>query len=184
MIVVVIVVIAAVVLLGLYLVGTYNKLIRRRNQVDNAWAQVDVQLKRRHDLIPNLVESVKGYAGHERAVLEAVTSARASAVNATGPGAQGQAENALTGALKSLFAVSENYPDLKANASFLTLQQEVEDTENKIAYARQYYNDAVLSMNNSVGTFPGNVFAGMLGFHHLESFQTSVGESGPVQVQF
>ena len=182
------VVIAVVVLFVAFLAGlaiaTYNKLIRRRNQVENAWAQVGVQLKRRHDLIPNLVETVKGYATHERETLEAVTTARAGAVSAQTPAAQAQAENALTQTLKSLFAVAESYPDLKASASFLTLQQELDDTESKIAYSRQYYNDAVLGMNNATGTFPGNLFAGVLGFHHQEAFQAAEEEAGPVQVRF
>jgi LemA protein len=184
MVVAIAVVVVVVVLGGLLGIATYNKLIRRRNQVENAWSQVEVQLKRRHDLIPNLVEAVKGYAGHEREALEAVTAARAGAVGARSPAGQAEAENALTATLRSLFAVAESYPDLKASSSFLSLQQELEETESKIAYARQYYNDSVLSMNNAVGTFPGNLFAGMLGFHHKEAFQTAEGEAGPVQVQF
>ena len=181
------VVIAVVVFFVAFLAGlaisTYNKLIRRRNQVETAWSQVGVQLKRRHDLIPNLVETVKGYATHERDTLEAVTTARAGAVSAQTPAAQAQAENALTQTLKSLFAVAESYPDLKASASFVTLQQELDDTESKIAYARQYYNDAVLGMNNATGTFPSNIFAAVLGFHHQEAFQVAEEEAGPVQVQ-
>ena len=128
----------------------YNGLVRRRNQVDNAWSQIDVQLKRRYDLIPNLVETVRGYAGHERGTLEAVTEARAMAINAQGPADQATAENALTGALKSLFAVAESYPDLRASQNFLELQQELSATEDRAAYARQYYNDAVLTYDNAV----------------------------------
>jgi LemA protein len=180
----IVVVAAVIVLAAAYLIGKYNKLIRRRNQVENAWAQIDVQLKRRYDLVPNLVESAKGYASHERDVFQAVTSARASAVNATGPVEQAQADNLLTGALKSLFAVAEAYPDLKASAEFLELQEQLEDTENKIAYARQYYNDAVLGLDNAISTFPTNVLAGMMGFHHVEAFQATRDESGPVRVQF
>jgi LemA protein len=175
---------AVVVLLGAYIIGKYNKLVRRRNQVENAWSQIDVQLKRRYDLVPNLVETAKGYAHHEKDTLEAVTSARTSAVNATGPVQQAQADNMLTGALKSLFAVAEAYPDLKANAEFLELQQQLEDTENKIAYARQYYNDAVLGLNNAISIFPSNLIAGMFGFKHVEAFQAAREESGPVRVQF
>ena len=142
----------------------YNGLVRRRNQVDNAWSQIDVQLKRRYDLIPNLVETVKGYARHERGTLEAVTEARARAINAQGPADQATAENALTGALKSLFAVAEAYPDLKANQNFLSLHEELTSTEDRVAYARQFYNDSVLSYNNKLQTFPRNVVAGMFNF--------------------
>jgi LemA protein len=162
----------------------YNSLVRRRNQVDNAWSQIDVQLKRRYDLIPNLVETVKGYAAHERGTLEAVTEARARAINAQGPADQASAENVLSGALKSLFAVSESYPDLKANQSFLALQQELTETEDRAAYARQYYNDAVLSYNNAIGTVPQSIFAAMFGFRPREYFQAGGEERGQVRVQF
>jgi LemA protein len=162
----------------------YNSLVRRRNQVDNAWSQIDVQLKRRYDLIPNLVETVKGYAAHERGTLEAVTEARARAINAQGPADQASAENLLSSALKSLFAVSESYPDLKANQSFLALQQELTETEDRAAYARQYYNDAVLSYNNAIGTVPQSIFAAMFGFRPREYFQAGGEERGQVRVQF
>src|SRR5687768_11265610 len=132
------------VLGGLYLVGAYNGLVRLRNRIENAWSQIDVQLQRRYDLIPNLVETVKGYASHEKGVFEEVTQARAQAINAQGPEQQAQAENMVTSALKSLFAVAEAYPDLKANQNFLALQEELSGTEGKIAYARQFYNDSVL----------------------------------------
>ena len=153
------IVIAIAVVLILFVVVSYNGLVRLRNRIENAWAQIDVQLKRRYDLIPNLVETVKGYAGHERQTLEAVTQARANAINAQGPAQQAQAENAITGALKSLFAVAEAYPDLKANANFLNLQEELTGTEGRISYARQFYNDTVLRLNTKTETFPGNVFA-------------------------
>ena len=179
-----IIVAVIVVVLLVASVLIYNSLVRRRNQVDNAWSQIDVQLKRRYDLIPNLVETVKGYAAHERGTLEAVTEARAQAINAQGPASQASAENVLSGALKSLFAVSESYPDLKANQSFLALQQELTETEDRAAYARQYYNDAVLSYNNAIGTVPQSIFAAMFGFRSREYFQAGGEERGQVQVQF
>ena len=175
---------AIVVVLLVASVLIYNSLVRRRNQVDNAWSQIDVQLKRRYDLIPNLVETVKGYAAHERGTLEAVTEARARAINAQGPADQASAENVLSGALKSLFAVSESYPDLKANQSFLALQQELAETEDRAAYARQYYNDAVLSYNNAIGTVPQSIFAAMFGFRPREYFQAGGEERGQVRVRF
>ena len=157
--VVVIIVAVVVVLLILFVVVTYNGLVRTRNRIDNAFSQIAVQLKRRHDLIPNLVETVKGYAAHEKGVFESVTQARANAISAqTGPPqAQAQAENALSGALKSLFAVAEAYPDLKANQNFLNLQEELTSTEDKIAYSRQFYNDSVLGYNTRIQSFPANV---------------------------
>jgi LemA protein len=162
----------------------YNGLVRRRNQVDNAWSQIDVQLKRRYDLIPNLVETVKGYAGHERGTLEAVTEARTRAINAQGPADQATAENALTGALKSLFAVAESYPDLRAAQNFLELQQELSATEDRAAYARQYYNDALLTYNNAVTTVPQSIFAAIFNFRPREFFQAGGEKRGPVRVQF
>ena len=175
------IIVAIVVVLLVVSVLIYNSLVRRRNQVDNAWSQIDVQLKRRYDLIPNLVETVKGYAAHERGTLEAVTEARARAINAQGPADQASAENVLSGALKSLFAVSESYPDLKANQSFLALQQELTETEDRAAYARQYYNDAVLSYNNAIGTVPQSIFAAVFGFRSREYFQAGGEERGPVR---
>jgi len=162
----------------------YNGLVSRRNRVDGAWSQIDVQLKRRHDLIPNLVETVKGYAAHERGTFEAVTNARANAINAQGPGQQAQAENALTGALKSLFAVAEAYPDLKANQNFLNLQEELTSTEDRIAYARQFYNDSVVSFNTRIQQFPTLVIANMFNFARRELFDAEPGDTEPVQVQF
>ena len=162
----------------------YNSLVRRRNQVDNAWSQIDVQLKRRHDLIPNLVETVKGYAAHERGTFEAVTNARANAINAQTPAAQAQAENVLSGALKSLFAVAEAYPDLKANQNFLNLQEELTASEDRVAYARQFYNDSVLSYNTRIQQFPTVVLAGMFNFEKREFFDAAPEDAEPVQVQF
>src|SRR3989440_3184520 len=179
-----IVIVVLVVLIGLFFWLGFNGLVRRRNQVDNAWSQIDVQLKRRHDLIPNLVEAVKGYAAHERGTFEAVTNARANAINAQGPEQQAQAENVLSGALKSLFAVAEAYPDLKANQNFLNLQEELTSTEDRVAYARQFYNDSVLSYNNKLQTFPRNVIAGMFNFEKREYFEGEPEATGPVRVEF
>jgi LemA protein len=183
----IIIVVVLVVLLGLYVILTYNKLVRTRNRIDNAYSQIDVQLKRRYDLIPNLVETVKGYAAHEKSTFEAVTNARANAIQAHeegGPAQQAQAENALTGALKSLFAVAEAYPDLKANQNFLNLQEELTSTEDRIAYARQFYNDSVLGYNNNIQSFPGNTIAGVFNFEPREYFEGDPAAEGPVQVQF
>jgi LemA protein len=166
-------------------IGMYNSLITLRNRCDNAWSQVDVQLRRRYDLIPNLVETVKGYAKHESGVFEKVTQARASAVNAQTVKEQGQAENVLTGALKSLFAVAEAYPDLKANQNFLMLQEELAGTESKVAYARQFYNDVVMKFNMRQQVFPSNIIANMFSFKEREYFQIEEEiAKGPVKVQF
>ena len=179
-----IVLIVVAVLLALYVIVTYNGLVRLRNRIQNAWAQIDVQLRRRYDLIPNLVETVKGYAKHEQGTLEAVTQARANAINAQGPAEQAKAENMISGALKSLFAVSEAYPDLKANQNFLSLQEELSGTEGRISYARQYYNDAVLRMNTKIQSFPSNILANMFGFKEHEYFEADDTSRGPVSVQF
>src|SRR5882762_541335 len=173
----VIVVVVLVVLVGLFFWIGFNGLVKRRNQVDNAWSQIDVQLKRRHDLITNLVDTVKGYAAHERGTFEAVTNARANAINAQSPQDQAQAENVLSGALKSLFAVSEAYPDLKANQNFLNLQEELTASEDKVAYARQYYNDAVLSYNTQIQKFPTVLLAGMFHFEKREFFDAAPEET-------
>ena len=169
----VIVLIVIVVVIVAVLAGMYNSLVKRRNQVDNSWSQIDVQLKRRHDLIPNLVEAVKDYMSFEQETLTNVTKARAAAIDAgtQGPQAVAQAENALTGTLKSLFAVAENYPDLKANQNVMQLQEELTSTENKIAFARQFYNDSVLTFNNKVQTFPSNLIAGMFNFTTRQFFE-------------
>lgn len=175
-------VIVAVVVLAV--IALYNRLIVLRNRVDNAWAQIDVQLKQRYDLIPNLVETVKGYASHEKDTFERVTQARNMAANATGVEAQAQAENMLTGALKTLFAVAEAYPDLKANASFLDLQTKLSDIEQKIAYARQFYNDSVMSLNTAIQSFPANLLAGMFGFTAREYFDAEPAADEAPKVQF
>lgn len=179
-----IVIFGVVVLLLLALAGIYNRLVTLRNRIDNAWSQIDVQLKRRYDLIPNLVETVKGYAAHERELLENVTKARAEAISAGSVGEQGKAENALTGTLRSLFAVAENYPDLKANQNFLMLQEELSGTESKIAFSRQFYNDTVMSFNTSVQTFPSNIVASTFGFTSREYFEIEEGAREPVKVDF
>ncbi|MGH9263123.1 MAG: LemA family protein [Acidimicrobiales bacterium] len=179
-----IVLIAVAVLLLLWVIVTYNGLVRLRNRIQNAWAQIDVQLRRRYDLIPNLVETVKGYAAHEKGTFQAVTEARANAINAQGPVEQARAENMISSALKSLFAVSEAYPDLKANQNFLALQEELSGTEGRISYARQYYNDAVLRLNTKIQTFPTNILAGMFGFKEHEYFEADDTSRGPVSVQF
>jgi LemA protein len=166
------VVVLVLVLIALFVGVTYNSLIRRRNEVDNAWSQIDVQLKRRLDLIPNLVETVKGYAAHEKTALEAVIAARNSGMAASSdPHAQASADNAMTGALRQLFALSEGYPDLKANQGFVSLQEELANTESRIAYARQFYGDAVSTYNTAIQKFPNVVFAGMLGFSEREFFE-------------
>ncbi len=180
--VVILAIIAVVIVAG---IGIYNGLITLRNRADNAWAQVDVQLRRRYDLIPNLVETVKGYAKHESQVFQKVTEARAQAINAGTVGEQGQAENMLSGALKSLFAVAENYPDLKANQNFLMLQEELAGTEGKIAYARQFYNDTVMKFNTKQQVFPSNMIANMFGFKEKEYFEIEEPEAKePVKVEF
>lgn len=160
-----------IVVVGVWLAGTYNGLVRVRNMVKNAWAQIDVQLKRRHDLIPNLVETVKGYAQHEQDTLEAVTKARYEAMQANGPQAQGQAEQQLSGALGRLMLVVENYPDLKANQNFMSLQEELVTTENKVSFARQFYNDSAMKFNTKIQVFPANIVANMFGFKEAEYFE-------------
>ena len=169
----IIVLIVILVVIVAVLAGMYNSLVKRRNQVDNSWSQIEVQLKRRHDLIPNLVEAVKDYMSYEQETLTAVTNARAAAIDAgtQGPEAQAQAENMLSGTLKTLFAVAENYPDLKANQNVMQLQEELTSTENKIAFARQFYNDSVLTFNNKVQTFPSNLIAGMFNFTTRQFFE-------------
>jgi LemA protein len=167
------IILAIIVILFLIFIGIYNGLVGLRNQVKNAWAQIDVQLKRRYDLIPNLVETVKGYAKHEREVFENVTKARnmAQQVATSGPGVRAQAEGELTAMLGKLIAVAEAYPDLKANQNFLALQEELSSTENKISFSRQFYNDSVLGYNNKIQMFPSNIIAGMFGFVMSEFFE-------------
>jgi LemA protein len=179
-----IVIVAVVVLLLLYVIATYNGLVRLRNRVENAWAQIDVQLKRRLDLVPNLVETVKGYAAHERQTLDAVVQARNAAIAAQGPQQEAQADNQLTGALRQLFALSEAYPDLKANQNFLALQEELTATEGRVAYARQFYNDSVLGYNNKIQSFPAVVLAGAMKFTEREYFEAEEGAREAPKVQF
>jgi len=159
------------VLLALFVIGMYNSLVRLRNQVDNAWSQIDVQLKRRHDLIPNLVETAKGYMKHERETFEAITEARSKAMGAQNVSDISKAEGHLADALSKFMLVVENYPDLKANQNFLSLQEELSSTENKIAFARQNYNDQVLFFNNKTQMFPSNIIAGMFGFTKRDFFE-------------
>ncbi|MFH2054558.1 MAG: LemA family protein [bacterium] len=165
------VVIVLIVIAVFFVIGIYNSLVRLRNQVKNAWAQIDVQLKRRHDLIPNLMETVKGYMKHERETLESVTNARAKAMGAGSIGEKAAAEGELSGAMSKFFLVVENYPDLKANQNFMQLQEELTSTENKIAFSRQAYNDQVLFFNNKIQMFPSNVIAGMFSFKEGEFFE-------------
>lgn len=166
-----IIVLAVIVLLIIWMIGMYNGLIRLRNQVRNAWSQIDVQLKRRHDLIPNLVETAKGYMKHERQTLENITKARSKAMNAETVGEKAKAEGELNGAMSKFFLVVENYPNLKANQNFLAVQEELTSTENKIAFSRQAYNDQVLYYNNRIQMFPTNMMAGMFNFKQSEFFE-------------
>jgi LemA protein len=167
------------------LIGLYNSLVRLRQQVRNAWSQIDVQLKRRYDLIPNLIETVKGYAAHEKSTFERVVEARNAAIATTGVAAQGQAESALSSALRQVFALAESYPELKANQNFLSLQEELSSTENRISFARQHYNDVVASYNTSRLSFPANLFAGAFGFGAEEFFEIPTPEERTApQVKF
>lgn len=178
------IIIIIIVILAVAVIGLYNNLVQMRNAVDNAWSQVDVQMQRRLDLIPNLVETVKGYAAHEKGTFLEVTEARTACMNATTPEAKIEADNQLTGALKSLFAVAEAYPDLKANTNFLDLQAQLKDTEDKISYMRQSYNDTVMKYNNGIQTFPAVLFAGMLGFTKRELFDAAAGAENVPVVDF
>ena len=168
----------------LYGVFAYNRLVRLRVRTQNAWSQIDVQLRRRYDLIPNLVEAVKGYAAHEREVFEEVTRARAQAEAASGVKDQAQAENQLTAGIRRLIAVAENYPQLKANENFLALQEELTGTESKIAFARQFYNDQVQSLNTLIQSFPSRIVASLGGFEPREFFDIEEPARGPVSVRF
>jgi LemA protein len=179
----IIIVVVVVIFLLIYW-GFYNRIIRLENRIDNSWAQIDVQLKRRADLIPNLMETVKGYMKHERETLESVTKARSALLKAKTPQENVDADNMLTGALKTLFAVAENYPDLKANQNFLNLQDELAHTENKIAYSRQHFNDSVLAFNNTIETFPGNVFARRMGKTERQMLQIPEADREVPKVSF
>jgi len=183
----VILIVVVIVIIALVFMAMYNGLVKLRNRVDSAWSQISVQLQRRHDLIPNLVETVKGYASHERQTLEAVTAARNAAVQAQEgghPAAQAEAENMLTGTLRQLFALSEAYPDLKANQNFLNLQEELTATEDRVSYARQFYNDQVLKLNTKIQSFPTNIIAGMFNFNEREFFAAEEGATAVPKVQF
>lgn len=182
--IILIVVVAIVVLLLIYVASTYNKLVDLRNRVHDQWSQIDVQLKRRFDLIPNLVSTVKGYARHEEETLNKVIAARNSYASAKTADEKMKANNELTQTLSHLFAVAENYPDLKANTNFLELQTELQDTENKIAMARQFYNDTVLTLNNKIEMFPSNIIAGLFHFKKEEFFQAGEEERQNVKVEF
>ena len=179
--------IGVVVILVLWFIGIYNRLVTLTNRVKEAWSDIDVQLKRRYDLIPNLVETVKGYATHEANTLQQVTDMRTRAMSAQAPAEKAEAENMLSGALKSLFAVSENYPNLKANENFLELQRQLEDTENKLQAARRFYNGVVMELNTSLQTFPNSLVSGMFGFMPREFFELGDQDQAakePVKVQF
>ena len=182
------IVLGIVVLGALFLIVTYNGLVKLKIRVDEAWSDITVQLKRRYDLIPNLVNTVQGYATHEKSVFEKVTEARANAINAQGPAETAKAENMLTDALKSVFAVAEAYPDLKANENFKQLQDELVDTEDKIQASRRFYNGSVRELNTKIKVFPNNIFAGMLGFSEKEFFELDEAEQAaaekPVDVKF
>lgn len=180
-----IVILVAIAAIVLWLISVFNSLIRLRNQTDEAWSDIDVQLKRRYDLIPNLIETVKGYAKHERELFEKVTQARTAAMGAQSPEDKGKAENMLSGTLKSLFAVAENYPELKANQNFAKLQDELSDTENKIQASRRFYNGNVRDFNTKIQVFPNNMIAGMLGFKKYDFFEVEEeGERKNVKVSF
>jgi LemA protein len=178
------IILIVVVLILLIIIGLYNALIRLKNQIENAWAQIDVQLKRRNDLIPNLIETVKGYAKHEKGVFTEVTKARTAMMGASTLEQKAKASNMLSDTLKSLFAVAENYPTLKANENFMQLQEELSGTENKIAYSRQHYNDMVMLFNTKIQLFPNNVFAGMLKFTKMDLFKASESEKKNIKVEF
>ena len=178
------VVIAVVVLLVLWTIYAFNRLVKYRNRTDEGWAQIDVQLRRRYDLIPNLVQTVERYAAHERETFEEVTKARSRAESAQGVAGQADAENAVSSGLRQLLAVAENYPDLKANANFLALQEELTGTESKIAYARQYYNDQVRLLNTAIQSFPSSVLANIFHFSPREFFDIEDAVRAPVQVDF
>ena len=179
-----VIIIVIVVLIAIVFVVMYNGLVRLRNRIDSAWSQIGVQLNRRHDLIPNLIETVKGYASHERQTLEGVVQARNQAVSANTPEQAGQAENVLTQTLGRLFALAEAYPDLKANQNFLSLQEELTSTEDRIAYARQFYNDSVMKYDNKIESIPTNIIAGMFGFKGREYFKAEEGSAEVPRVQF
>ncbi|MDI3539223.1 MAG: LemA protein [Methanolobus sp.] len=179
-----ILIVVAVVAIGIVFVAVYNNLVKLRNRVENAWAQIEVQLKRRNDLIPNLVETVRGYAQHERSVFENVTKARAAVMEAKGANEAADASNMLTSTLRSLFAVAEAYPQLQANQNFIQLQKDLTDTEDRITYSRQFYNDTVMNYNTTIQSVPTNIVAGITGFHKRELFQIPPEEYKVPSVRF
>jgi LemA protein len=179
-----IILVVVLVLIGLFLVGMYNALVQLRVRADNAWSDIDVQLKRRHDLIPNLVETVKGYAAHEKGTFEDIAKYRSMAMQATTPDGKIAAENQLTGALKSLFAVAENYPQLQASQNFRDLQGQLSQTEDTIQNSRRYYNAVVRDLNTKIQSFPTNILAGMFGFVQRQFFETAAADREPVAVKF
>ena len=179
-----IILVVILVLIGVFVVGMYNALVQLRVRADNAWSDIDVQLKRRHDLIPNLVETVKGYAAHEKGTFEDIAKFRSMAMQATTPGDKAVAENQLTGALKTLFAVAENYPELKASQNFATLQAQLSETEDAIQNSRRYYNAVVRDLNTKIQSFPTNILAGMFNFQQRQFFETAAADREPVAVKF
>lgn len=179
-----IIILIVIIVLIVWIVSMYNSLINLRNRVQNSWSQIDVQLKRRTDLIPNLVETVKGYAKHEKGVFEEVTNARSNVINAQTVQENQEANNQLTGALKTLFAVAENYPDLKASTNFQELQAQLSETEDKIAYSRQFYNDTVMMYNNKIQMFPSNIIANQFNFIEAEFFETEESARSVPKVEF
>jgi LemA protein len=178
------IVLGVLVLFGFFLIGMYNSLVQLRVRSDSAWSDIDVQLKRRHDLIPNLVETVKGYATHEKSTFENIAKLRSQAMQASGPVDKAAAENQLTGALKSLFAVAENYPQLQASQEFTQLQNSLSETEDAIQNSRRYYNAVVRDLNTKIQSFPTNILAGMFGFQQKQFFETAAADREPVQVKF
>jgi LemA protein len=178
------IILGIVVVLGFVLVGMYNQLVQLRVRTDSAWSDIDVQLKRRHDLIPNLVETVKGYAAHEKGTFENIAKYRSLAMQATTPADKAEAENQLTGALKSLLAVAENYPDLKANQEFMQLQASLSQLEDSIQNARRYYNAVIRDLNTKIQSFPTNILAGLFGFQQRQFFEAAAGDREPVAVKF
>lgn len=178
------IILGIIVVIGFLLVAMYNQLVQLRVRTDSAWSDIDVQLKRRHDLIPNLVETVKGYASHEKGTFENIAKYRSQAMQASTPADKAQAENQLTGALKSLFAVAENYPELKANDEFMQLQASLSQTEDSIQNSRRYYNAVVRDLNTRIQSFPTNILAGMFGFQQRQFFETTAAEREPVAVKF
>ena len=178
------IILGVIAVIVLFVIGLFNNLIRLKNEVSNSWAQINVQLKRRFDLIPNLIETVKGYAKHEKELLTSITKARSAVMSAKSVAGKAKASGELSATLKSLFAVAENYPDLKANTNFLQLQEELTGTENKIAYSRQHYNDVVMVFNNNIEVFPNNMVANTLGFKKKDLFEITIAETKNVKVKF